>query len=145
MPARTLSLLTLALAGLAHAAPAPLPKPARGPEYAPVLLRGFLPQDRPPAHLPSAIGNQSDYQALARAWGIAEPPRVNFRTHFLAVHVTGPFIHHVRWEMDDRGDLRAVPQSTAHVFGYEVAGYRILLQSFRRSAVKTVNGLPLPR
>ena len=142
---RTFSLLVLAVAGMAHAAPAPLPRPARGPEYAPVLLRGFLPQDRPPAQAPSAIGNQADYQALARAWGIAVPPRVNFRTHFLAVHVTAPFVHIVRFEVDDRGDLRPVTQSTAHMRGYEVGGYRILIQSFRRSAVKTVNGLPPPK
>ena len=33
----------------------------------------------------------------------------------------------------------------AHVYGFEVAGYRILIQSFPRSAVKSVNGLPLPK
>jgi hypothetical protein len=128
-----------------QAAPAPFPKTQQGPEYAPVLLRGYLPQDRPPAGGPSAVGNQADYEALARAWGIAQPPRVNFRTHFLAVHVAAPFVHIVRFEVDDRGDVRPVTQSTAHVFGYEVAGHRILIQSFRRSAVKTVNGLPLPK
>jgi hypothetical protein len=126
-----------------QAAPAPLRRaePAR-PE---VLLRGFLREDRLPVGEPVAVGNQADYQALARAWGIAEPPRVDFRTHFLAVHLAPPFNHIVRFEVDDRGDVRPVTQSTAHMFGYEVAGHRFLIQSFRRSAVKTVNGLPLPK
>src|SRR5262245_35067340 len=125
-----------------QAAPAPLRRaePAR-PE---VLLRGCLPQDRLPVGEPRAVGTQADYQALARAWGIAEPPRVDFRTHFLAVHfVPGHFVHIVRFEVDDKGDLRPVTQSTAHVSGLEPPPNRFLIQSFRRSAVKTVNGLPL--
>ena len=79
------------------------------------------------------------------AWGITNPPRVDFRSHFLAVHVTGPFVHVVRFEVDGSGDVRPVTQSTAHLLGYEVAGHRILIQSFRRSAVKTVKGLPPPK
>ena len=145
MPARLLPLLALSLATVAQAAPAPFPKTQQGPEYAPVLLRGFLLQDRPPLCDCSAIGNQADYLALAGAWGIAQPPRVNFRTHFLAVHVCAPLVHVVRFETDGRGDLRAVTQSTAHVSGFEPPGHRFLIQSFRRSAVKTVNGLPLPK
>jgi hypothetical protein len=43
------------------------------------------------------------------------------------------------------GDVRPVTRSTAHLLGYEVAGHRILMQSFRRSAVKTVKGLPPPK
>src|SRR5262249_57424316 len=35
------------------------------------------------------IASQADWQAAAQAWGIAEPPRVNFRTHFLFVHTAG--------------------------------------------------------
>jgi hypothetical protein len=133
----------LSVAVAVQAAPAPFRRAE--PAQPEVLLRGYLPQGRLPVGEPSAIGNHADYQALAKAWGIADLPRVNFRTHFLAVHVTAPFVHHVRFELDDRGDLRPVTRSTAHVFGYEVAGHRILIQSFRRSAVKTVKGLPLPR
>jgi hypothetical protein len=145
MPARLLPLLALSLAAVAQAAPAPFPKTQRGPEYAPVLLRGFLLQDKVPLGDCSAIGNQADYRALARAWGIAQPPRVDFRIHFLAVHVCAPLVHVVRFEADDRGDLRAVTQSTAHMYGFEPAGHRFLIRSFPRSAVKTVNGLPLPK
>src|SRR4051794_35383868 len=108
MLARWLSLLALSLATTAQAAPAPFRRaePAR-PE---VLLRGFLREGRLPVSEPVAVGNQADYQALARAWGIAEPPRVDFRTHVLAVHVAAPFNHVVRFEVDGRGDVRPVTQ-----------------------------------
>ena len=126
-----------------QAAPAPFRR--AGPAQPEVLLRGFLPVDRRPAGEPWAVGNQADYRALTAAWGIANPPRVDFRSHFLAVHVTGPFVHVVRFEVDGSGDVRPVTQSTAHLLGYEVAGHRILIQSFRRSSVKTVKGLPPPK
>src|SRR5262249_60066959 len=125
-----------------QAAPAPFRR--AGPAQPEVLLRGFLPVDRRPAGEPWAVGNQADYRALTAAWGIANPPRVDFRSHFLAVHVTGPFVHVVRFEMVG-GDVRPVTQSTAHFLGYEVPGHSILIQSFRRSAVKTVKGLPPPK
>ena len=126
-----------------QAAPAPFlrAKPAQ-PE---VLLRGFLPKDRRPAGETWAVGNQAAYRALTAAWGIANPPWVDFRSHFLAVHVTGPFVHILRFEVDAGGDVRPVTQSTAHFLGYQVPGHSILIQSFRRSAVKTVKGLPPPK
>src|SRR4051812_44755558 len=144
MPPRLLPLLCLSVAIPLQAAPAPFRRAE--PVQPEVLLRGYLPKDRLPVGEPRAVGNQADYRALARAWGIAEPlPRVDFRRHFLAVHVTGPFIHVVRWEVDDKGDLRPVTRSTAHLSGFEPPGHRILIRSFRRSAVRTVNGLPLPK
>ena len=143
---RLLPLATcLSVAVALQAAPAPMRRAEHAqPE---VLLRGLLRQEPRPLSLGEtrAVGNQADYQALARAWGIAEPPRVDFRTHFLAVHVVGQFIHIVRFDVDGEGDLRAVTQSTAHLSGFHVPGNRFLIQSFRRSAVKTVNGLPLPK
>src|SRR5262245_61047006 len=127
----------LLVAAPIQAAPAPFRRAA--PAQPEVLLRGFLPKDRRPAGEPWAVGNQADYRALTAAWGIANPPRVDFRSHYLAVHVTGPFAHVVRLEVVG-GDVRPVTQCTAHLYGYQVAGHRILIQSFRRSAVKTVKG-----
>src|SRR5262245_22555655 len=126
-----------------QAAPAPFrrAKPAQ-PE---VLLRGFLPEGHRPAGEPWAVGNQADYRALTAAWGIANPPRVDFRSHFLAVDVTGPFAHVVRFEVDASGDVRPVTESTAHILSFQVAGHSILIQSFLRSAVKTFKGLPPPK
>src|SRR4051812_30119970 len=73
----------LALAGLAHAAPAPFPRPA--PEQAPVLLHGWLPGQRLVGN-PSVIACQADYEAAAKALGIETLPRVNFKTHFLFIN-----------------------------------------------------------
>src|SRR5262245_29510133 len=148
MPPRLLPLLglSLVLAGLAQAAPAPLRKDR--PDQPAVELRGWLRQR--PIGEPCAITSQADWQAVAKAWGIAEPPRVDFRTHFLFVHVTAGR-GEVRCVIDGRGDLRAEhPAALLHeglecLGGLEAAGPRYLLESFRRCDVKTVNGLPLPR
>jgi hypothetical protein len=151
---RALSLLVLAIAGLAHAAPAPLPQREQGPEYPPVLLNGWLPEQ----HLtrnPSVIVCQSDYQAAAKALGIQDPPRVNFRTHFLFIHISSGY-GQVTCAIDGNGDLRAVgsfdsgdgPERFGLGFGRggrARSGLRYLVQSFPRSAVKTVNGAPLPK
>src|SRR5262245_780627 len=142
---RLLPLVTcLSIAVALQAAQAPLRRAE--PAQPEVQLRGFLPKDRLPVGEPVAVGNQADYQALARAWGIAAPPRVDFRTHFLAVHVAAPF-NHIRFEVADKGDLRPVVpwEDTTHVYSPQLPGHRFLIQSFRRSAVKTVKGLPLPK
>ena len=151
MPARLLPLLVLPLVyGLATAAPAPLRKAeAAQPE---VMLTGWLPRDRVPVGEPGAITCQEDWQTVARAWGIAGPPRVNFRTHFLAVHVwTGHGT--ARFEADGEGGLRVINQEApdnlyGNLRGFAIlppSGPRYLIKSFRRSAVKSVKGLPLPR
>jgi hypothetical protein len=140
MPARTLSLLTLALLGLAHAAPAPLPR--RGPaEQAPVKITGTLRSGRL-TDAPHAIVTEAEWGEVAKAWGVKDAPHVDFRRHFLAVHVGG-VNRTVRFE-NRAGDLVVVDVASEEaperrpVFGY-------LIQSFPRSAVKTVNGLPLPK
>src|SRR5262245_52339828 len=131
--------LSLMLAGLAHAAPAPLRK-AR-PDQAAVELRGWLRQR--PVGEPCAITCQADWQAAARAWGIQDPPKVDFRTHFLAVHVSADH-GAANFDLDGRGDLRIVAQP-ARLECKQPPGSRYLIKSFRRCDVKTVNGLPLPR
>jgi len=50
---------------------------------------------RHPPH--AAPERQADDRALAGAWVIAEPPRVDFRTHFLAVHAWARFAHVARF------------------------------------------------
>jgi hypothetical protein len=134
-----LLLIAFALAGVAHAAPAPS-RPSRGPEQAPVLLTGWLRGKRPVGN-PSAVVRQADWEAFAEVLGIGEPPRVNFRTHFLFVHVSADYST-LRCEIDDKGDLHAVV-TPLHVITKEPPGPSYLVQSFPRSAVKTVEGLPL--
>jgi hypothetical protein len=147
MRCRLLSLaVCLAVASLLRAAPAPIPKPPRGPEQAQVFLTGWLSEVRLTGR-PPVIARQSDYQAVAKALGIQDPPAVNFRTHFLFVDVS-PEYPRVSFVVDGAGDLHAVPEP--HLLGQfgglgALSSYRYLIQSFPRSAVKTVNGLPLPK
>jgi hypothetical protein len=148
---RACALFLLALAGLAHAAPAPFAKPSRGPEHPPVLMSGWLEQ-RLPGN-PSAITRRSDWEAFAATLGIKDVPDVNFRTHFLFVHLSAGY-GLVGARVDGTGDLRAFGDFRALDEGGIAAllddsqvrhGPRYLIQSFPRSAVKTVNGAPLPK
>src|SRR5262245_41962304 len=137
--------LSLILAGLAHAAPAPLRKDR--PEQPPVELRGWLRQR--PVGEPCAITCQADWQTVAKAWGIHDPPRVDFRTHFLAVHVWAGY-GTVSFRADGEGDLRVINSVINEVamilpLRPHIRGPCYLIKSFRRCDVKTVNGLPLPR
>src|SRR5215468_3135695 len=90
MFARVLSLAALICAPLALAAPAPFVKPATPPQ-ADVELRGFLPPLSRSAPVPSVITSEAAYHGLTDAWGIKFPPPVNFRTHFLFVHVSAGY------------------------------------------------------
>jgi hypothetical protein len=92
----------------------------------------------------SVIVRQADWHAVAQVLGIQNPPRIDFRTHFL-FFVVGDDVDGARFEIDGRGDLRAI------LVNPEVDGIGLrpgpvyLVKSFRRTEVKTVNGLPLPR
>ena len=72
---------------------------------------------------------------------------MDFRTHFLFVHLfTGHCL--AGCSVDGDGDLRAaVAPALTGQFGDLTAqsGTRYLIKSFPRSAVKTVDGLPLPK
>lgn len=137
---RTLSLLVLAVAGLVHAAPAPLPR--RGPaEQVPVKLTGTLRSDRL-TDAPHVIVTEGEWHAVAKAWGIKDAPPVDFRRHFLAVNVSDNSTS-TRFVIE-AGDLVTVEQVGGDVpDGRPILGY--LIQSFPRSAVRTVNGRPLPK
>jgi hypothetical protein len=96
-----------------------------------------------PVGSPSVIVRQADWEAFAKVLRIGEPPRVNFRTHFLFVHVSEGY-GQLKCEIDDNGDLRVVV-TDLHVISKEPPGPSYLVQSFPRSPVKTVNGAPLPK
>jgi hypothetical protein len=151
MSARSLLVLLLVLAAAApvHAAPAPFHRPeAAHPE---VVLRGWIGDDVA-ARAPSFVTRQSDYESVARAFGIADPPRVDFRTHFLFVHV-GRYAGAAEPRID-AGDLRAaaavVPAAPVAkckdvACGTVPAGSAYLIKAYRRSAVRTVNGVAVPK
>jgi len=148
MTARSLLLaLPLALAVPVNAAPAPFQRAeAAHPE---VVLRGWIHDANVAACAPTFITRQSDYESVAKAWGIANPPRVDFRTHFLFVHVSRGYGGDVNPALD-RGDLKAAAPQPQPVMrecevGFRVAGFRYLIKSYRRSEVRSVNGVALPK
>jgi hypothetical protein len=154
MFARVLSLAVLAFAPLAFAAPAPFVKPATPPQ-ANVELRGHLPSAKRGGLVPRVITSEAAYRGLADAWGIKSPPRVNFRTHFIFVHVysansaagcqiVGGDLRAGAVLVDVTADRRARLGIRLKCMEIDLSP-RYLIKSFPRSAVKTVNGQPLPR
>jgi hypothetical protein len=149
MTARLL-LLALALAPLALAAPAPFLAPATPPQRE-VELRGTHPVADSAGRVPQVITTDAAYLAEAEALGVKNPPPVNFRTHFLFVLVAPGYVT-VNCEIVG-GDLRAAgglrPQARDGLrpirCGKAAMYSAYLIKSFRRSAVKTVNGRPLQR
>jgi len=146
--ARLLSLVALsfALALPALAAPAPFRRAAE-PDHPPVKMSGWL-RRNPLTGGPSwAIGRETDWQTVAKAWGIKDPPKVDFRTHFLFLVAWNPDdAYQVHCEIDRRGDLRAnLIRSEIELGGLRQVGMPYLIRSYRRCEVETVNGLPLPR
>src|SRR5262249_39636891 len=114
------------------------------------VLSGWLPDPSLADGAPSMIVRQADYQSVAKAYGIANLPKVNFRTHFLFVHVRRGY-GEIRYEIGN-GDLRATavpPLGEGAQGGFRCragpVGYRFLIESFSRSEVRTVNGVPVPR
>src|SRR5262245_34478803 len=105
--------LCVAFPGLTHAAPAPLRKMAETAPQPEVHLSGWL-RGQAVVGEPTAITRQSDWQAVAAAWNIQNPPKVDFRTHFLAVHVC---VGHgeIVFTVDDRGELRIVRTIVRHL------------------------------
>src|SRR5262249_22632207 len=101
---RTL-LLCLALAPLAHAAPAPFLKPSTPPQ-ADVLIRGNHPDVRLRNSAPQVVASAGAYSSLASAWGIKAPPSVNFRTHVLVVSTAPQRLRPVQYELRPNGDLQ---------------------------------------
>jgi hypothetical protein len=146
-----LVLVALALAAAAHAAPAPTRRPET--QRQPVNLTGWLYDPALAVGAPSLITRQSDYEAVARAFGVTQPPPVDFRTQLLVVHVWGGD-GDARLEIDARGGLRCVGAAVRRVdqlgrgrllaCKLELVGLRYLIKSFPRSAVKTVNGVAVP-
>src|SRR5690348_11893997 len=107
MSSRILAVAALALAPLVQAAPVPFPKPAA---QADVEIRGAYQGPPLAGVMPQPVTSEAAYRGLAEVLGIKSPPMVDFRTHFLLVHVSteygGP-----RFVIAD-GDLRTTGGAT---------------------------------
>jgi hypothetical protein len=137
-----LLLMAFALVGVAHAAPAPF---SRSPDFPEVEIAGSHPDPSLAESAPRLIVSQSDYQSVAKAWDISNPPRVDFRTHFLLVSTSTRPTGRPLYNVDDQGDLRVM--TGPFVLGCELPpeSFNFRIKSFRRSAVRSVDGLPLPK
>ena len=92
------------------------------------------------------IANQKDWQTAADTWGIAAPPRVDFRTHFLIARFSWSHEGPVRFVPDRGGDLYLVVRTDRQ--GFEWGGISVLqvtIRSFPLLDVRSVNGLPVPK
>src|SRR4051794_31520387 len=105
MPARLLPLIALAFALAAPALAAPSPFRRAEPPQPDVSLTHTLRNFRRPDLDTVVIARQNDWQTCAEAWGIADPLRVDFRTHFLAAHVSWSHRGPVQFVLSG-GDLR---------------------------------------
>jgi hypothetical protein len=154
MPARrstlpliaAVALLSIVVAAAAHAAPAPLARREAPAEPPPVRLSGSLPGGpHREAVAPFVIGTQAGYQALASEWRIASPPKVDFRTQVLVVTTSDGTFSGPQFVLDGAGDLGVV--QTFIIYGcwggQPPEGVTFRLTSFSRSAVRSVNGMPV--
>jgi hypothetical protein len=135
------ALLALA-AATAEAAPAPFARPGQPPPGPEVELHGCLPDPKLVGTEPRLIASQWAYEAVARAWRIASPPRVDFRTHFLVVAASRQPAR-VVCELKD-GDLRVTAFPRAFRCEAPPDGFYYHIRSFPRAGVVSVDGVPLP-
>jgi hypothetical protein len=142
MLARILPLIAVALIGVAHAAPAPF---SRSPDFPEVEIVGSHPDRSLAEGAPRLIVCQSDYQSVAKVWGISNPPKVDFRTHFLLVSTSTRPSGRPLYNVDNEGDLRVMAGPLSMGCKAPPESFNFRIKSFRRSAVRSVDGLPLPK
>jgi hypothetical protein len=81
-----------------------------------------------------------DWQGLYEAWGIKNPPKVDFDKEFLVVATSRAGKLVLNTKLGDDGDLRTEALANSDIQG----GFRYAIKSVKRDGVKTVNGKPLP-
>ncbi|MBN9519631.1 hypothetical protein J0H58_14110 [bacterium] len=86
------------------------------------------------------IVSTKGWEALAKAWGITDAPKVDFEKTLLTVATTRGGRLNLTPQVKD-GDLKVVAISTRDLR----PGFRYEIVSVPRAGVKTVNGQPLPK
>jgi hypothetical protein len=133
--------VAVALSGLA-ALLVPLtaeePKPAKPT----VELSGSIEDESLQKAMPASgvITSQKGYDALAKAWGIKDAPKVDFAKEILVVGTWKGSVFSIKTAVKD-GDL------TVSGFGTKDLrpGFRWKIQSLSREGIKTVQGKELPK
>jgi hypothetical protein len=127
-----------ALAALLVPVAADEPKPAKPT----VELSGSIEDEAIQKAMPAngIIVSQKGYDALAKAWGIKDAPKVDFAKEILVVGTWKGSVFNLKTAVKD-GDL------TVSGFGTKDLrpGFRWKVQSISREGIKTVQGKELPK
>lgn len=94
-------------------------------------------------HLPAngVIVSEKGWEKLAQAWGIKDPPKVDFSKEILIVATSVGSRLNVMSRLNDQGDLQVLTMGTLDIR----PGFRYAIKSIRREGIKTVNGKELPK
>ncbi len=87
------------------------------------------------------VVSQKAWEKLAKAWGIADAPKVDFTEELLVVGTWRGSQFRLNPKVDDKGDLKIISLGTKDLR----PGFRYRILSIDRTAIKTVNGKPLPK
>ena len=114
------------------------PKPAKPT----VELSGSIEDEALQKEMPAngVIVSQKGYDALAKAWGIKDAPKVDFAKEILVVGTWKGSVFNLKTAVKD-GDL------TVSGFGTKDLrpGFRWKVQSISREGIKTIQGKELPK
>jgi hypothetical protein len=87
------------------------------------------------------IVSEKGWEKLAQAWGIKNPPKVDFSKEILIVATSVGSRLNVMPRLNDRGDLQVLTMGTLDIR----PGFRYAIRSISREGIKTVNGKELPK
>jgi hypothetical protein len=130
------ALLSLAVAGLAAAAPTPV--------KATNTWQGSVDDEKLMKEMPEngVIVNAKDWEKLVKAWKVADKvPEVNFDKELIVIGTSVGSKLNLSASLDDKGDLKALGVGTRDIR----PGFRYVILSVPKEGVKTVNGKPLPK
>lgn len=137
-----LAFTTTGLVAQQPASPKPSP-PAPASAKMPLELFGSLADsakaDAAPAN--RIITNAKDWTGLQLAWGIKDPPKVDFAKELLVVATTRSDKLVIETDLGKDGDLRIRALDNDATSG----GFRYRIKAIDRAGVKTVDGRELPK
>jgi hypothetical protein len=87
-----------------------------------------------------AVVSEKGWKELAEAWGLKDPPKVDFAKELLVVATSRGSRLNLTPRVEG-GDLKAVALGTRDLR----PGFRYVIKSHSREGVKTVNGKELPK
>lgn len=87
------------------------------------------------------VVSQKGWEKLAKAWNIADPPKVDFEKEILVVATTVGSRLNLSTKLDDKGDLQILALATRDIR----PGFRYAIKSVSKEGIKTVGGKPLPK